>query len=87
MEQDAKHSKARVYTIVIEGQLDETWSDWLAGMEIHVEDHRTHLRGVIQDQAALRGILSKIWDMNLILLAMDSREIDTTFDVGGDDDA
>ena len=87
MEHDPRPGKARVYTIVIQGQLDRTWSDWLAGMEVHVEGGRTHLRGVIQDQAALRGILTKIWDMNMVLLAIDSMEIYATFAVGGDSDA
>lgn len=80
------HGKARVYTIVIQGQLDESWSDWLAGMDVHVEGDRTHLRGLIQDQAALRGILSRILDMNLVLLAIDSMNSYTTGAVGGDND-
>jgi hypothetical protein len=68
--------RARIYEIRIQGQLDESWSDWLEGMEVTVEDHLTILRGVIPDQAALRGILSKIWDVNLSLISIRAEEFD-----------
>jgi hypothetical protein len=69
-------NQARIYEIRIQGQLDENWSDWLEGMEITVDDHLTTLRGVIQDQAALRGILSKIWDINLSLISIKAEEVE-----------
>jgi hypothetical protein len=66
--------QARLVEIRIQGQLDESWPDWLEGMEVTVDDHLTTLRGVIPDQAALRGILSKIWDVNLFLISVNTIE-------------
>jgi hypothetical protein len=61
------------YEIRIEGELDEQWSDWFSGMTVAVEEgpkKRTILSGCA-DQAALRGILNKLWDLNLILISVD----------------
>jgi hypothetical protein len=69
-------NQARMVEIRIQGQLDESWSDWLEGMEVTVDDHSTTLRGVIPDQSALRGILSKIWDVNLSLISIKAEEFD-----------
>jgi hypothetical protein len=66
--------QARMVEIRIQGQLDESWSDWLEGMEVTVDDHSTILRGIIPDQAALRGILSKMWDVNLTLISIKVEE-------------
>ncbi len=60
------------YEIRIAGELDEQWSDWFSGMCVVVEDRQrkvTVLSGRV-DQAALRGILNRIWDLNLVLLAV-----------------
>ena len=61
-----------IYKIRIEGELDELWSDWFSGMVVAVEDGRrkvTTLTGCT-DQAALRGILNKIWDLNLVVISV-----------------
>ena len=63
------------YQIKINGIFRENWSDWLSGMEISTEkagqeSQVTTLVGVIPDQAALRGILCKIWDLNLTILSV-----------------
>jgi len=69
--------QARLYEVKIQGQLDEVWSDWFEGMEITTGEKITMLCGRITDQAALRGILSKIWDLNLTVISVDSIEIET----------
>jgi len=61
---------AQKFEIRIRGQLDESWSDWLEGMEFEVKDNVTTLQVEVRDQAALRGILSKIWDVNLSLFSV-----------------
>jgi hypothetical protein len=61
-----------IYQIQIEGELDEQWSDWFSGMTVKVEDGQrkvTTLTGEA-DQATLRGILNKIWDLNLLLISV-----------------
>jgi hypothetical protein len=66
---------ATVYQIVVKGELDPSWSDWLDGFEIArgVTPRgacTTLLAGAISDQSSLRGILNRLWDLNLEILAV-----------------
>lgn len=59
-----------VYHIRVRGQLSEEWSDWFAGVRIQPQQNgETELQGCL-DQSALHGILARIRDLNLILLAV-----------------
>jgi hypothetical protein len=61
--------------IRVKGQIDERWSEWLNGLTItHTEEDETVLTGSILDQAALYGLISKLRDLGLPLLAMNSVE-------------
>lgn len=63
--------KPRVYEIRIEGHLADRWSDWFDGLAIQTgSDDETMLRGWIADQAALLGVLTRIHNLNLILIAV-----------------
>jgi hypothetical protein len=58
------------FEIRVKGHLDESWSDWLEGLELKLMDNgEMILSGYIQDQAALMGILNKLYRLNLTLLA------------------
>jgi hypothetical protein len=58
-----------IYQVRIQGQIDESWSDWLGGLAITPQsDGETLLTGPIVDQAALHGILDKLYAMNLSIL-------------------
>jgi len=66
---------SRYYQITVEGKIDANWSDWLDGMQFvswQESDgrHMTTLSGVLADQAALRGLLIRLWDLNLILRSL-----------------
>lgn len=63
-----------VYQIKVQGKLDEKWSGWFNGMTVTYECDITTLTGVVVDQAALRGILDKIWDLNLSLISVNRIE-------------
>jgi hypothetical protein len=70
----SNHKPVR-YQIKIKGKIREDWSDWLSGMEISSaqageESQITTLTGIVPDQAALRGILCKLWDLNLTILSI-----------------
>ena len=65
-----------LYEIQVLGMLDESWSDWFGGMMISVDSSFTTLSGAIPDQAALRGILDRIWDLNLTLISVRRTDID-----------
>lgn len=64
-----------VYQITISGELDTRWMDWLNKMERSTTvDKRgipiTVLTGPLADQSELRGLLIKIWDLNLDLISL-----------------
>ena len=59
------------YEIRVEGQLTDRWSDWFDGMAIQIgPDNETILSGWIGDQSALLGVLTRIHNLNLILLSV-----------------
>ena len=61
--------------IRVKGQIDERWSEWLDGLTItHTEEGETVLSGEVLDQAALYGLIAKLRDLGLPLLAMNSVE-------------
>ena len=60
-----------VYEIRMKGHLDESWSEWFEGLTItNLESGEAILSGEIVDQAALHGVLSKVRDLNLPLIAV-----------------
>ena len=59
------------FEIRIKGHLNDTWSDWLEGLEMRLCDNgEMILTGAIVDQAALLGILNKLNRLNLTLLSV-----------------
>ena len=62
-----------VYEIRVKGHLDGHWSDWFDGLTIaNVENGEAVLSGEIVDQSALHGVLNKVRDLNLPLVAVRS---------------
>lgn len=62
-----------VYEIRVKGHLDGHWSEWFDGLEItNLENGEAMLSGEIVDQAALHGVLAKVRDLNLALVAVSS---------------
>jgi hypothetical protein len=59
------------YEIVVEGLLSGQWSDWFEGLAIENDPSgETRLKGLLADQAALYGVLSKIHNLNLVLVSV-----------------
>jgi hypothetical protein len=64
-------TQAGNYVIQVKGQLDESWSDWLEGLDVKLLDNgEMILSGHIGDQAALMGVLNKLYGLNLALLSL-----------------
>ena len=60
-----------LYRIRIEGHLDQHWSSWFEGLSItHLENGETQLSGYLTDQAALYGVLHKIQNLGIPLIAV-----------------
>src|SRR2546422_8010580 len=67
----SEHDRQEVYQIVVKGHLDSEWSDWFDGLTITMVDNgETILSGPVVDQTALHGVLIKIRDLGLPLLAL-----------------
>ena len=63
------------YEILILGKLDKRWTRWFGDAEImeDLENNNlliTKIRCLGVDQVKLRGMLNKIWDLNLELIAV-----------------
>ncbi len=68
-------SRETTFAICVKGQLDESWSDWLEGLEVKLLDNgEMILFGHIEDQAALMGVLNKLVRLNLTLLSVSKVE-------------
>jgi hypothetical protein len=67
----ADHYAPGHYEIRIAGHLDEDWTDWFGGLTLTLEaDGNTLLSGPVADQAALHGLLRKVRDLGMPLLAV-----------------
>jgi hypothetical protein len=70
------------YQITVEGHMDSRWSKWFDGFDglriAQMPDGNTRVSGLVQDQAALFGILEKIRDLNLTLLSVSRSDRSTT---------
>lgn len=64
------------YRIKVQGHLDQSWSDRLAGMAITTSSQSdeppvTSLAGRIRDQAELSGVLNTLYELHLPLLSVE----------------
>ena len=64
-----------VYVIKVQDRLSENWSSWFNDMTVTLEQADnclpvTMLTVHVVDQAKLRGILNKLWDLNLSLISV-----------------
>ena len=70
MDRDPAAGTQPICQIKMRGELDASWSAWFSHMTITVDDGMTTLTGAVADQSALRGILIKLWDLNLDLISV-----------------
>jgi hypothetical protein len=87
---DDDTQKQVFYRIIVSGRFDKRWEDWFHGMKITTELNRagnpiTALSGPVIDQVALRGLMIKLWDLNLELVSVNCMGADTEY-IGGNPD-
>ena len=64
-----------MYRIRVKGVADYSLTDWLADIEVlQKENGETLLVGRFADQAALRGFLDQVWNLNFTLLSVERME-------------
>ena len=66
-----------LYRICVQGRLDESWSDRLAGMCITTSSDETGtvvsaLHGRVRDQAELMGVLNSLYELHLPILSVEN---------------
>ena len=60
-----------LYQIRINSHLDETWINWFAPLVVVNEANgEATLTGAVRDQSELHGLLERVFDLNLTLLAV-----------------
>jgi hypothetical protein len=62
--------KRRRYEIRVEGHLAADWSDWFEGLTVCQEANGETVLAGLLDQAALHGVLAKVRDLGLVLVAV-----------------
>jgi len=75
---EKSHLQAQDYQITVYGKVDQSWSEWFGGLRLTGVVDRdgspiTRLTGTLPDQGALRGVLNRLWDLNLTLLSVKSK--------------
>ena len=75
MKQKLTLDQPATYQIKVPGHLDESWSEWAGGMTITVESEGddppiTTLTGTVADQAALQGLLRRLYSLGLPLISV-----------------
>ena len=68
-----KRREMQQIEVRVKGRIDERWSEWFDGLTItHTDQDETVLMGPVVDQAALYGLVAKLRDLGLPLLAVNS---------------
>ena len=75
MVSDPHSINVQAYQIKVLGCIDGSWSNWFDDLTLDMERAPdgtaiTTLSGYITDQAALRGVLVKLWNLNLPLISV-----------------
>jgi hypothetical protein len=63
------------YEIRVAGVLDSRWVAWFDGLQISGQGEETVICGLLADQPALHGLLTKVRDLGLCLISV--RRLDT----------
>jgi hypothetical protein len=58
------------YEIHVDSVLDDQWTDWFGGLQLSNDGAQTVIVGLLPDQPALHGLLTKIGDLGLSLLSV-----------------
>lgn len=70
------------YVVRVEGVLDPRWAAWFGNIQLESDGRQTVISGLL-DQAALHGLLAKVRDLGLCLVAVYQVDQDGTTSPGG----
>ena len=58
------------YEIRVKGILDGRWTAWFESLRVSRDGEETVISGLVADQAALHGLLTKVRDLGLFLISV-----------------
>ncbi len=58
------------YEIRVQGCIGSAWADWFGGLTITQVEDESIIVGQVRDQAALFGLLNRVRDLGLMLIAV-----------------
>ena len=69
------NSTPSIYQIRLQGDLMTRWVEWLGSLALEIAPVESTpgqavITVAVPDQAALRGMLNKLWDLNLTLISI-----------------
>jgi hypothetical protein len=74
IKQELTLDRPATYQIKVPGHLDESWSEWIGGLMVTVEsegdDPPITSLAVTVDQAALQGLLRRLYSLGLPLISV-----------------
>ena len=70
MKQKTLSDQDIVYQIKTRGSLDRDWLACFESLSVRFDGESSTVSGVVADQAALRGLLNWLWDLNLTILSV-----------------
>lgn len=75
MSNSFSNTSPSIYQICLQGDLMTRWAEWLGGLALEMTPvagtpGRAVITVAVPDQAALRGMLNKLWDLNLTLISI-----------------
>ena len=76
MSKQTQNHEKKIYQIQVQGWFSQRSTETFENLMINHQHYSeegapiTILTGLVVDQAALRGILNKLWDMNLSLICV-----------------
>jgi hypothetical protein len=68
------------YEIRVAGVLDGRWAAWFDDLQVTGRGEETVIRGLVADQPALHGLLTKVRDLGLCLISvrrLEARQAET----------
>lgn len=74
-----KHLSRQIHCVIkVRGQLDPEWNDYFEHLLATADGEFTIISGIVEDQAALHGVLARIRDLGLPLSLVECTECETS---------
>ena len=64
----------RYYRLKVFGEIETNWNDYFMNLHISTENGITTIEGMVSDQSELHGVLSRVRNLNLPILSIESAE-------------